>query len=119
MKKLIYYMIFLIAGGILAYFIAYYSYMEKLSKPEVLQSVVLQETVPFNDKNLLMKTDNYYLVKIEKDSLIVYTMPEEQIYDSIKLSSLYISENEYEELYNGLVFEHLNEVLEFLENSMS
>ena len=46
-------------------------------------------------------------------------MPEEVLYETVKLESLHLSEKEEEALSEGIFFQTLTEVFEFLENSMS
>ena len=51
--------------------------------------------------------------------LLIYKMPEESIYDSLKTSNLQFQEKDYLQLKNGIVFQSLAEVFEFLESCMS
>ena len=61
----------------------------------------------------------YYIAVIEQDMLMIYKMPEETLYDSVKVSTLHIVEEEMTQLQEGMIFEDLTELFGFLENSMS
>ena len=63
--------------------------------------------------------EEHYIAKIEQNMLVIYKLPEEIIYDSVKLSTLQLTDSEYTALSNGIDFYSLTEVFGFLENSMS
>ena len=119
MKKTAVFMIGLILAGILAYFSGYYVYTTRNPKPEMKGSINLQRTVTLSEDKGLAETEEYYIAKIEKEQLMIYKMPEEIVYESVEIRSLHFSEKEKPQLLEGMVFQTLPEVFEFLENSMS
>lgn len=118
MKRIIVFVIGVILAGALAYFTAYHVYTSKNHTADILTPVTLQRAAP-PAKEAEKEPQIYYLAKIEDGILCIYRMPEESLYDSIKLSSLHMTSKERGELMQGVVFESLTEVFEFLENSMS
>lgn len=121
MKRKIYFFIGLIVAGIFAFYAGYYAYIEENSKTELLNPMTLQKSVPLPE-DIMKDSDNeqkYYFGKISQDVLDIYEMPEQLLYESVKLNTLHLSEKEKRELSEGVVFMTLTEVFEFLENSMS
>ena len=121
MKKKIYFLIGLIVAGVLAYYAGYHAYTSERPDAELLTPMILQKSVPLSDtgKNSLDERTEYYFVKISREVLEIYEMPEGILYESVKLNTLHLSEKEKQELSEGVVFPTLTEVFEFLENSMS
>ncbi|MBQ8857994.1 MAG: hypothetical protein IJ024_07630 [Lachnospiraceae bacterium] len=119
MKRTIFFLIGLILAGTFAYFAGYYVYTAENPKAEVLEPATLQKAVPLSNENNLQMNEEYYIAKIEQDVLSIYKMPEETLYDSIELSGLHFVGKEEQELSEGIIFQNLTEVFEFLENSMS
>ena len=105
-------------AGILAYFGGYYYYTSTNLQAKVLDPVSVQRAVLETEEKHIEKTEHYF-AKIENEMLIIYEMPEELIYESIKLSGLQLTENEYIALLDGIHFQNLSEIFNFLENSMS
>ena len=118
MKKKILYLIFLITAGTLAYYGGYHAYIVNRPNVELIQPEALQKAVQIKSTDHDYARE-YYVGKIEEDQLMIYKMPEDSLYDSVQLSSLSFYGDEKEQLVNGMVFENLTEVFEFLENSMS
>ena len=118
MKRKILFMLCLIVAGTFAYFGGYYLYRSSNPKVEILEPESLQRTVQISDTSELQDRE-YYVGKIEQDLLVIYKMPEETVYDSIEISSLRFFGDEESRLMEGMVFQNLTEVFEFLENSMS
>ena len=118
MKKKILFLVFLITAGAFAYYGGYHAYTSNRPKTRMIEPESLQKAVPMNHTDD-PQLKEYYIGKIENDQLMIYKMPEDAIYDSVKLSSLGLYEEEKERLINGMVFENLTAVFEFLENSMS
>ena len=79
--------------------------------------VLVQKSTQLIEHDLI--NEEHYLAKIEKDMLVIYKMPENVIYDSVRLSTLQLTNSESTALLNGIDFESITEVFEFLENSMS
>lgn len=65
------------------------------------------------------KKEPHYLAKIEDGQLLIYELPENRIYESMKAEALNFPEQQLPELYRGIFFDTLPEVYEFLENCMS
>ena len=105
-------------SGILAYFGGYYYYTSTNSQTKVLNPVSVQRAVQIKDENLT-EIEEYFFAKIVDEMLVIYQMPEKNIYEIIKLSSLQLTENEYITLLEGIHFQNLTEIFNFLENSMS
>lgn len=119
MKRMILFVLGLIAAGTLAYFGGYYLYTSENPKTEITEPISLQRAVQISDTENITERQEYYVAKIEQDMLMIYKMPEETLYDSVEMSSLFFQERENAQLVEGIVFEDLTEVFEFLENSMS
>ena len=119
MKRTVFFVIGLILAGTLAYFTGYYVYTSVNMKTEGPETIALQKAVTLSGEKLLSEPEEYYMAKIEQDMLMIYQMPGESLYDSVKLNGLYFSEKEKSRLTEGMVFYNLTEVFEFLENSMS
>lgn len=109
----------LIILGTFAYFGGYYFYLSGHSKTETVEEISLQRAMRMADMESTVEQQEYYIVKIEQEMLMVYKMPEEILYDSVEISSLHFQEKEQSQLSEGIVFSDLTEVFEFLENSMS
>ena len=119
MKRKIGFLILLILAGTLAYYGTYELYGMYRPKVQIPETMSLQKS-PVKEELSLKNNDNrYYLGIIEQDRLSIYEMPEQTLYDSVKLSSLQIQNEEKNQLVKGMVFPTLAEVFEFLENSMS
>lgn len=113
--------VFMVVGvvllGILAYFGGYY-YMHE--KPQIkIEETMMQRNLLLSGEGNSEIQAEYYVAKIEETMLNIYKMPENMLYDAVKLSSLQLSEEEQERLRAGITFQGLTEVFEFLENSMS
>lgn len=119
MKKVIFFLIGVIVAGALAYFTAYELYTSEKHSADIPMHVTLQKASPMIKNDMKTPYHEFYLAKIEEKMLVIYKMPEKEIYDSVKLSSLHFGMNEHKELSKGIVFQDLKEVFEFLENSMS
>ena len=118
MKKKILFFVFLIAAGAFAYYGGYHAYTSSRPKSRMIETESLQKAVQMDHTDKTM-SEEYYIGKIESDQLVIYKMPEDVIYDSVELSSLSFYDEERDRLLNGMVFEDLTAVFEFLENSMS
>lgn len=118
MKRTILFLMCLIIAGTFAYFGGYYLYMTSNPKTEILETDTLQRSVPMSDTEQMI-SDEYYIGKIEQNMLVIYKMPEETLYDSVKVSGLQFHGEEEQQLIEGMVFQNITEVYEFLENSMS
>ena len=119
MKKVVFFLIGLILAGTLAYFTAYEIYTSEKHRLDVPVPVTLQKAAPVMKNNKEVSTQEFYLARLEEQILVIYKMPEEIVYDSVKLSSLYLDTKERMELSRGIIFQDLKELFEFLENSMS
>ena len=119
MRKVIFFLIGIILAGTLAYFTAYEIYTSENHKADIPESVTLQRAAPKIKNNQPLSVQEYYLARIEEEMLVIYQMPEEQVYDSVKLSSLYFTMQDQKELSKGIIFQDLRQLFEFLENSMS
>lgn len=118
MRKTIVVTSIIILAGILSYFGGYFYYSSVSLQTKNINPVSVQRSVQFIESN---QTDieEYYLVRIEQDMLMIYKIPENIIYDSVKLSTLHLTDSESAALLIGIRFESLKEVFEFLENTMS
>lgn len=119
MKKVIFFLIGIILAGALAYFSAYEIYTSERHKAEIPVPATLQRAAPMIKNDQSIPVQEYYLARIEEEMLVIYQMPEEYFYDSVKLSSLHLTMKERTELSKGMIFQDLKQVFEFLENSMS
>lgn len=118
MKRKILFTLFLICTGAFAYYGGYHLYVANNPKTEIIEPETLQRAMPMSDtKETIL--EEYYIGKIEQDMLMIYKMPEETLYDSIETGSLRFFGDEESQLMEGMVFQDLTEVFEFLENSMS
>jgi len=108
----------LITAGTFAYYGGYHAYKINRPKVEMIEPERLQKAVQVKDSDS-DHSEEYYVGKIENDELMIYKMPEESVYDSIRLSTLSFYGEEEQKLTEGMIFENLTEVFEFLENSMS
>jgi hypothetical protein len=118
MRKKILFLIFLIIAGTFSYYGGYHVYQMNRPKIELVRPESLQMAIQTKEMDDY-RPKEYYVGKIKNDQLIIYKMPEEYLYDSIKLSSLDFYGEEETKLMEGMEFENLTEVFEFLENSMS
>lgn len=119
MKKVILFIISLAVVGTLAYFGGYYLYVSENPRKEPVEQITLQRSALQQNFPKEETVSEYYLAKIEQDMLMIYKMPEETIYDSVKTSSLNFHGAEEAELLKGISFKSLPEVFEFLESTMS
>lgn len=94
-------------------------YTSQRPKIEIEMPAALQRGIANNDIKQTGYEQEYYIAKIEQEMLLIYKMPEESIYDSLKISNLQFQEKDYLQLKNGIVFQSLAEVFEFLESCMS
>lgn len=120
MKKKVFFLIFLILAGTLSYYGGYYLYISENPKeiyrePDLMKSGISAEQVHSTDEIL----QEYYMAQIEQDQLIIYRMPEGVLYDAVELSGLHMPEEERIRFTEGVRFENLGSLFEFLENSMS
>lgn len=118
MKKTVVFMIFLLFAGTLAYFGGYYLYVTNHPQTEFSEPVTVQKQVTL-DNTVTKEEQEYYFAKLEQDMLTIYRMPEAVEYDSIKASSLHTSGMDESRLLEGMRFETIEEVFEFLESAMS
>ena len=118
MKRTILLVLCLIIVGAFAYYGGYYVYKSINPETEILDSESLQRAAPMSDTKE-KESEEYYIGRIEQNMLMIYKMPEETLYDSVEMSSLRFYEDEEQKLIEGMVFQDLTEVFEFLENSMS
>ncbi len=119
MRKVVLFFIGMIALGTLSFFGAYAFYLSEYLEMEYVEQIPVQRSVLKSDIGQESELPEYYVAKIEQDLLVIYKMPEETLYDSVETSSLNFHGTEEAELMNGITFESLKEVFEFLENSMS
>lgn len=119
MRRTVLFVAGLIAAGMLAYFGGYYLYVSENPETEFTDPMALQSPVVQSETEQTDETKEYYIAKIEQDMLMIYQMPEKTLYDSIEISSLNFHGSQESQLTEGITFENLTEVFEFLENSMS
>ena len=115
-KRTVYVLILLVLLCVLAYLGGYYLMDDKLQTE--LEEVVIQRKILLDEAGDDVQSE-YYIARLEGVALHIYKMPENKVYDSVQINSLHLSEDEVEQLRNGIVFQNLKEVFEFLENSMS
>ena len=108
----------ILLAGVLSYFGGYFYYNSLNPKTGFIEPISVQRTVRLLDESS-DEMEEHYQTKIEQDMLMIYKLPENVIYDSVKLSTLHLTESEYTALNDGIDFYSLTEVFEFLENSMS
>lgn len=118
MKKTIVVTSSIILVGILSYFGGYFYYTAVSTQTKNMNPISIQRSIQLTESNQT-RIEEYYLAKIEQDMLVIYKIPENVIYDSVKLSTLHLTDSESAALRNGINFDGLTEVFEFLENSMS
>lgn len=116
MRKALLFFVCLIIAGIIAFYAGYYLYQSNRSQVEIEEQPVLKRGVRSDSEP---PKRPYYLLKIEGNQLIVYQMPEEIIYDSVKVDSLILQEKDMPALLEGKEYVELTEVFEFLESCMS
>ncbi len=119
MKKTVLFIIFLIFAGTLSYFGGYYLYVSENPKTEITEQITVQKAVQLSDTVVSAEEQEYYFAKIEQDMLMIYKMPDATLYDSVEVSSLHVQGMEESQLLEGMRFDTLTEVFEFLENAMS
>ncbi len=119
MRKTILFLIGLIIAGTASFYGGYYLYMTNRPEISYEMPMTLQKGIIQNDKNAVAEEQVYYLARIENEKLMIYEMPDERIYDSLKIGTLQFMEKDYEKLLDGITFYNLTEVFEFLENCMS
>ena len=119
MRRKILFVIGLLIAGTSAYYGGYYLYTSQRPKIEIEMPATLQRGITDNDVKQTGYEQEYYIAKIEQEMLLIYKMPEESIYDSLKISNLQFQEKDYLHLKKGIVFHSLTEVFEFLESCMS
>ena len=117
-KKILFFAGLLIAGTV-AYYSGYYIYTSQRPKIDIEMPMILQRGTTENDVELADYSEEYYMAKIEQEMLLIYKMPEECVYDSLKTSNLQFQEKDYLQLEEGMIFHSLAEVFEFLESCMS
>lgn len=103
-----------LVAGLAGYYAAAFKFQKNDAKERFL-SAVPQKTAQNDSGN----EDPYYVVKMEGESLFIYEMPANVMYDSVSRQSLNLSDGQLSEIDRGLVFKTLPDVFEFLENSMS
>ncbi len=119
MKKRIMFLIGVVFAGIIAYYGGYELYRINRPKVEIPDRISMQYSAGSAEQNTKDIGENYYFGIIEQEYLNIYELPEQQLYDSIRLNSLHLQEEEVSQLIEGQHFYSLTEVFEFLENSMS
>lgn len=119
MKKTVLFIVFLIFAGTLSYFGGYYLYVTENPKAEIPEQITVQKAVQLSDMQVDDEEQEYYFAKIEQNMLMIYKMPDATLYDSVEVSSLHVQGVEEAQLLEGMRFDSLTEVFEFLENAMS
>ena len=118
MRKKILFLLCLVIAGILSYYSGYYLYISSNPRTEIVEPVNLHRAMMISE-DISEGLQEYYIAKIEQDMLVIYKMPERTFYDSVKVSSLHLEEKDKNELLAGQRFASIEEVFEFLENTMS
>ena len=117
MKNKKVFMIILILFCAAAYFMGYYFLADHNFTIEKSEP-----TAPKNTEKIINESaidlQKYYLLITEDDYLMIYSMPEQQLYESIELDCLWIK-GEESLLKEGIRMENITEVYEFLESHMS
>ena len=118
MRKKFTYIAGLIFAGVLSYYSGYYFYIN--SRTGFLEHEY-ESVQRGNTENLQLVNvaKEYYIAKIENNLLVIYQMPQKIIYDSLRTEQLQFQEKDYQELYEGMRFDSLGELFEFLESCMS
>ncbi len=119
MKKTMIFLIFLILAGTVSYFGGYYFYVTENPKTEIQTPVTVQKSIPLATEQPMVEDESYYFVKIEQAQLLIYKMPDAVIYDAVDLDGLHLQQAEVKMFEEGIRFENLTEVFEFLESAMS
>lgn len=120
MRKKIFFLIFLILIGTLSYFGGYYLYVSENPKERVREQNLMKSGMQTDSISLPDQVQqDFYFAQIEQEMLMIYRMPDGKLYDSVELSSLHVPESELLQLMEGVRFENLRSVFEYLENSMS
>lgn len=118
MKKTVLFILFLSFVGTLSYFGGYYLYVTENPKAELAEPVTVQNAVPLNSPDT-QEEQEYYFARLEQDLLKIYKMPDAVVYDSVRAASLHTTGAENTMLLEGMRFETLEEVFQFLESAMS
>lgn len=108
----------ILLAGILSYFSGYFYYTSVNSHTKMVNPVSVQKSAQLVENDQISDKDHYFAI-IEQDMLVIYKIPENEIYDSVKLSTLQLTKSEKAALVNGIDFKNIAEVFEFLESSMS
>ena len=116
MRKALLYVAGLMIAGVASYYGGYYLYQSNRPQVEIEEQQIVGRGISQKSEP---KEESYYLLKIEKNQLIIYKMPEMEPYDSLKIENLWLQEKDVEILQNGMIFTNLSEVFEFLESCMS
>ncbi len=119
MRRKILFIIGVLVAGIFSYYGGYYLYTTQRPKVEIEMPATLQRGMADNYIKQTGYEQEYYVAKIEQEMLVIYKMPDESIYDSLKTSNLQFQEKDYMLLQKGMSFDSLTEVFEFLESCMS
>lgn len=119
MGKRLWFIAGLAAVGIFAYCSSYYFYLGSERERGISDPPVSQYVLPLPEETVSSDEEEYYIAKIEEDVIVIRRMPDNVRYETIKLSSVRFLDDEEERLKEGILFESLSEVFEFLENSMS
>ena len=116
MRKTLLYAIVLIVMGIAAYQVGYRLYQINRLQPEIPKQRLLPKEV-LQERS--WTEEPYYLLKIEDKMLVIYRMPNGDVYDMVRIEGLQLQEEDLSNLTEGKSLEDLTEVFEFLENCMS
>ena len=116
MRKPLLFMIAIAVAGVISYYVGYQLYVQNRPQIEANEYHLLQKNI--DQVSLPYKDDSHYLLKIHKEHLIIYKMPEGNDYDSLNLYNLQLDESERMKLKDGKRFHDLVEVYEYLENCM-
>lgn len=119
MRRKLLFLLGLILLGTASYYSAYRLYVGGHPKVVLEEPMTLLKSKGTEQEVQKGNEQEYYLAKIEQEMLLVYKMPEKSIYDSMNADSLQFQEKDFLQLENGMVFEDLKEVFEFLESCMS
>ena len=118
MRRKFAYIAGLIVAGVLSYYSGYYFYINSRTGMVSDESERIQRG-GIENLQMINETNEYYIAKIENNMLVIYQMPQEDIYDSLRIEQLQFQNKDYPELYDGKRFDSLREVFEFLESCMS
>lgn len=104
--------------SVLAYWGGYHLVVSKTPEAQPEKEEILKKEFPVQE--MPKETfGGHYVAKIEEEMLFIYEMPENTVYDSMRTESMHFPAGELPALREGIVFQSLPEVYEFLENSMS